>query len=198
MGYLKVRFISKRLGDFLFFFNPNYIIISLSLFFFFFWKESDFLTMLYFSAMLTDKNQVAPRLNFSNVAALNFLLKSEIFVSEDGQLRVVHLIMEFDPISKIFQEIKHTIRAGDPRLARIDVSRPDFLARDYLPPVMLPIRQNPPLLAVPLQQVSLQAAVAKEEIASSRLSLDEEIEKFHFDKEEGVPKRPVQLLDSKT
>ena len=154
--------------------------------------------MLYFSAMLTDKNQVAPRLNFSNVAALNFLLKSEIFVSEDGQLRVVHLIMEFDPISKIFQEIKHTIRAGDPRLARIDVSRPDFLARDYLPPVMLPIRQNPPLLAVPLQQVSLQAAVAKEEIASSRLSLDEEIEKFHFDKEEGVSKRPVQLLDSKT
>ena len=111
--------------------------------------------MLYFSAMLTDKNQVAPRLNFSNVAALNFLLKSEIFVSEDGQLRVVHLIMEFDPISKIFQEIKHTIRAGDPRLAKIDVSRPDFLARDYLPPVMLPIRQNPPLLAVPLQQVSL-------------------------------------------
>ena len=106
--------------------------------------------------------------------------------------------MEFDPILKIFQEIKHTIRAGDPRLARIDVSRLDFLARDYLPPVMLPIRQNPPLLAVPLQQVSLQAAVAKEEIASSRLSLDEEIEKFHFDKEEGVPKRPVQLLDSKT
>ena len=107
--------------------------------------------MLYFSAMLTDKNQVAPRLNFSNVAALNFLLKSEIFVSEDGQLRVVHLIMEFDPISKIFQEVEHTIRMGDPRLARIDVLRPDFLTRDDLPLVVLPIWQNPPLLVVPLQ-----------------------------------------------
>ena len=101
--------------------------------------------------MLADKNQVAPWLSFSNVAALNFLLRSEIFVSEDGQLRAVHLILVFDPISKIFQEVGHTIRAGDPRLARIDVSRPDFLARDDLPPVVLPIRQNPLLLAVPLQ-----------------------------------------------
>ena len=101
--------------------------------------------------MLADKNQVAPWLSFSNVATLNFLLRSEIFVSEDGQLRAVHLILEFDPLSKIFQEVRHAIRAGDPRLARIDVLRPDFLARDDLPPVMLPIRQNPLLLAVPLQ-----------------------------------------------
>ena len=36
--------------------------------------------------MLADKNQVAPWLSFSNVAALNFLLRLEIFVSEDGQL----------------------------------------------------------------------------------------------------------------
>ena len=42
--------------------------------------------MLYFSAMLADKNQVVPRLSFSNIVALNFLLKSKIFVSEDGQL----------------------------------------------------------------------------------------------------------------
>ena len=84
--------------------------------------------MLYFLAMLADKNQVAPRLSFSNVMALNFLLRSEIFVSEDGQLRAVHLILEFDPISKIFQEVGHAIRASDHRLARIDVSRPDFLA----------------------------------------------------------------------
>ena len=105
--------------------------------------------------MLADKNQVAPWLSFSNVAALNFLLRLKIFVSEDGQLRVVHLILEFDSISKILQEVGHAIRAGDPRLARIDVSRPDFLARDDLPPVVLPIRQNPPLLTVPLQQVPL-------------------------------------------
>ena len=96
--------------------------------------------MLYFSAMLIDKNQVMPQLNFSNFTTLNFLLRLEIFVSEDGQLQAIHLILEFDPISKLFQEAGHAIRAGDPRLARIDISRPDFLTRDNLPPIVLPIR----------------------------------------------------------
>ena len=84
--------------------------------------------MFCFSAMFVDKNQVAPWFNFTNVVALNFLLRSEIFVSEDRQLRAVHLILEFKPISKIFQEIGHTIKAGDPRLARFDVSKQDILA----------------------------------------------------------------------
>ena len=77
-------------------------------------KEFYFLNVFCFSAMFADKNQVALRLNFTNVATLNYLLRSEIFVSKDGQLRVVHLILEFDPISKIFQEIGHVIRVGDP------------------------------------------------------------------------------------
>ena len=145
--------------------------------------------------MLADKNQVAPRLSFTNIAALNFLLRSKIFVSEDKQLRAVHLILEFEPISKIFQEVEHAIKAGDPRLARIDISKPDFLARDDLPPVVLPIWQNPTLFAVPLQQVPPQVAAIEEEIASSRLSFKVEIDKFCFDKEEGVPERLVQLSD---
>ena len=78
--------------------------------------------------MFVEKNQVGPWFNFTNVVALNFLLRSEIFVSEDRQLRAVHLILEFKPISKIFQEIGHTIKAGDPRLARFDVSKQDILA----------------------------------------------------------------------
>ena len=64
--------------------------------------------------MFADKNHVSPRLSFTNVAALNYLFRSEIFVSEDGQVRAVHLILEFEPILKIFQEIGHAIRAGDP------------------------------------------------------------------------------------
>ena len=149
MGYLRVRSISKRLR----FFNPGHIIVSLSfcLFFFFFLvKESDFLILFCFSDMLADKNQVVPRLSFTNVPALNFLLRSEIFVSEDKQLRAVHLILEFEPISKIFQEIGHTIRAGDPQLARIDVSKSDFLSQDDLPLAVLPIQPNPHLLIIPL------------------------------------------------
>ena len=94
------------------------------------------------------------------------------------------MILEFEPISKIFLEIRHTIRAGDPRLARIDISKPDFLARDDLPPVVLLIWQDPPLFAIPLQQVSPHAAVVEEEIASSRLSLEEEIDKFRFKRKE--------------
>ena len=190
MGYLRVRFISKRLR----FSNPNHIIIFLS-----FWcllvKEFDFLTVFCFSTMFADKNQVAPRLSLTNVAALNYLLRSEIFVNEDGQLRVVHLILEFEPIPKIFQEIEHANRADDPQLARNDVSKQDFITWDDLPPIILLIRQNPPPLAIPLQQVPPPATIVEEEIASSHLSLEKEIDKFRFKKEEGVPKRPVQLSD---
>ena len=81
VGYLRVRFTSKRL---------RFLALTISSYpfhfavFFFFWlKESDFLTVFCFSAMLADKNQVTPLLSFTNVAALNFLLRSEIFVSED-------------------------------------------------------------------------------------------------------------------
>ena len=97
------------------------------------------LTMALFLAVIADRRHVAPRFSLTNVAALNCLLRSEIFVSKDRQLRAVHLILDFDPISKTFQEIGHAIRAGDPRINRIDVSRPDFLAQDDLPPVKLPI-----------------------------------------------------------
>ena len=108
---------------------------------------------------------------------LNYLLLSEIFVSEDRQLRAVHLILDFEPISRIFQDIGRAIRARDPRINRIDVSKPNFLTQDDLPPVRLPVQQIPPQLVVPLQQVPLEASVeAEEKIASSRLSLEEEID----------------------
>ena len=84
---------------------------------------------------------------------LNYLLRLEIFVSKDRQLRAVHLILDFEPISRVFQEIGHAIRAGDPRIHRIDVSKPDFLAHEDLPPVRLPVQQIPPSLIIPLQQV---------------------------------------------
>ena len=101
-------------------------------------------------------------------------------------MRAVHLILDFEPISRTFQEIGHTIRAGDPLINRIDISRPDFLARDDLPPIRLPIQQIPPSLIIPLQQVPLEALVAaKKEIASSQLSLKEEIDQFYFMEDEG-------------
>ena len=90
--------------------------------------DFNFLTMFRSSAILVDKRHITPKLSLTNVAALNYLLRSEIFVSEDRQLRAVHLILDFEPISEIYQEIGHTIRAGDSQLSRIDVSIPNFLA----------------------------------------------------------------------
>ena len=106
--------------------------------FFFFYnglQVSDCLVFL----CLTDKNHVSPRLSLTNVAALNYLLRSQIFVHDDGQLRAVHLILDYKPLSNTFQEVGNTIRVNDYRLAHIDVSRPHFLVPYDLPPVNHPI-----------------------------------------------------------
>ena len=60
------------------------------------------LTMVCSLDVFADKAYVAPRLSFVNVVALNKVLRSEIFVSEDGQLRVVHSVLDFEPLSNAF------------------------------------------------------------------------------------------------
>ena len=91
------------------------------------------LTMISFSNIFADKNHVSPRLSHANVQALNYLLRLEIFVSEDGQLRAAPLILDYEPLSRIFQDVGQAIRVGSSRLARIDVSKPRFLAQRDLP-----------------------------------------------------------------
>ena len=103
-------------------------------------------------------------------------------MNDDGQLCVVHLILDFEPISRSFLDVGNSIRADDYRLARIDVSRPTFLAPHDLPPVDHPIPQGIPLAAPPLQQVPLREAIIGEGAASSS-SLEEEIDKFQFEEE---------------
>ena len=136
--------------------------------------DFNFLTMFCSSAIFVDKRQVALRLSLTNVVALNYLLRFEIFVSEDRQLRAIHLILDFETISEIYQEISHAIRAGDLRLARMNVSILNFLAQEDLPTIILP-----------LQWVLPEAAAAlREEITFSCSSLEEEIDKFRFEEEE--------------
>ena len=86
------------------------------------------MTVVLFSVVFVDKRHVVPNLNLVNVVDLNKLLRSEVFMSEDRQLRVVHLILDFEPLSDKFQDMGHVIRASDPRLALIDVLVPSFLA----------------------------------------------------------------------
>ena len=73
------------------------------------------------------------------------------------------------------------------------------MARDDLPPIKLPIQQISHPLVIPLQQVPLEALVAaKEEIASSRLFLEEEIDQFRFVEDVGPSEKPVDISNSET
>ena len=113
-----------------------------------------FLLLRYFCI---NKRHVAPNRNLVNFTGLNKVLKSEVFMSEDRQLRAIHLILDFEPLSDKLQDVGHAIRAGDPRLARIDVSVLDFLAQEDLLPVERPFHRSPS-----------EVATLREEIASSR------------------------------
>lgn len=114
-------------------------------------------------AVLADKDHVAPQLSHTNVVALNFLLGLEIFMSADRQLRAVHLVLDFDPISKAFQPISNAITVGNQRINLIDVSRPDFLAPYDLPLIVLLAQPNLVPFAIPLQQAPPEAAIVVEE-----------------------------------
>ena len=84
-----------------------------------------------------------------------------MFVSKDRQLRAVHLILDFQALSDKFQDVGHAIKVGNPRLARIDVLMPEFLAQEDIMLVELPSRRFP-----------RKAAVLREEATSLRLSLE--------------------------
>ena len=103
-------------------------------------------------------------------------------MNDDGQLRAVHLILDFEPISRSFLDVGNSIRARDHRLARIDVSRPNFLADHDLPPVDHPIPQGIPLAVEPLREVPLGGGILREATASSS-SLELEIDEFKFEEE---------------
>ena len=89
-------------------------------------------------------------------------------MNDDGQLRAVHLILDYEPISRTFLDVGNSIRANDYYLARIDVSQSGFLAPHDLPPVDHPILQGILFAAQPLQQVPLAQAVAKEWVKNAR------------------------------
>ena len=129
---------------------------------------------------------MSPNLNLINIVDLNKVLRAKVFVSEDKQLRAIHLILDFKPLSDKFQDMGHTIRANDPRLALIDVLVPGFLAREDIMQVKLPSCRSP-----------RETVVLREETAFSRLSLEVEINWFHLEEEREKQGDPViQVSDS--
>ena len=133
MGHHRVRSLGK---------DPSFDLSP----FFISYFDSDFTclpprTDISLSSDLADKQHTTPRLSLVNVQALNFLLRSEIYVSTDGQLRSAPLILDYVPLTRALVEPGQAIRAGSPRLARIDVSIPGFLVSRDLPPVQLPAQR---------------------------------------------------------
>ena len=62
-----------------------------------------------------------------NRVDLETILQVTVFVNdEDGQVKVAHKILGYDPIQKSFAAPKHVIRANDPRLPKITVVEHGF------------------------------------------------------------------------
>ena len=62
------------------------------------------LTMISSLDIFVDKRHVAPKLSLVNVSGLNKLLRLKVFISEDRQLRAVHLILDYELLSRIYQD----------------------------------------------------------------------------------------------
>jgi len=77
------------------------------------------------------------------------------------------------------------IRAGSPRLARINFFIPSILAQRDLPPAQLLV-----------QHVIQELAILGKGVDSLHTSLEAEIDQFHFAEEGKVSTRPVELSDS--
>ena len=149
VGYLRFRFSNIRFKLFVLGLALLYQKDSFFSFHHCFTLNFRFLIVWFF--YLTDEMQTNPRISLINVPALNYLLRSQIVVNDDGQFRAVHLILNYKPISRTFLDVGNSIRANDYCLARIDVSRPGFLAPHDLPPVDHPHPQGIPFAAQPLR-----------------------------------------------
>ena len=123
-----------------------------------------------------------------------------MYVNEvDGQLREVHLIFGYMPISIAFQALRYVIRAKDPRLHRISVAYEGFVVLEGIPlPTSTPFTQPFPVATlwagVPSPSPILQEGEEEEEEQKDKGFMDltefaDEFEVFN------QPSSPKNLLD---
>ena len=82
VGYLRFRFSNIRFKLFVLGFA---LLCQKDFFIFYFYNELQVSNCLVFLCLI-DKEQVTPQISLINVPALNYLLRSQIFVNDDGQL----------------------------------------------------------------------------------------------------------------
>ena len=74
-----------------------------------------------------DKYSAIPNFGLTNELNLTNILKAEIFVHKDGQLRMAHLILGYNFLPSSFQAPKYVIKVKDYGLHLINIAIPGFL-----------------------------------------------------------------------
>lgn len=95
------------------------------------------------SGDFADKYSAIPNFNLVNEPDLNIVLKVEVFVHTDGQLRAAHLILGYTPLSSSFQVPKCVIKVRDYHLHLINVIVPGFIYLDPRPQGVLEVKPFP-------------------------------------------------------
>ena len=72
-----------------------------------------------------------PDIRVVHVRDLNFVLRSEIFVHWDRQLRASHLILGVEPVYSTWQPFKQAFLVDSPLLSYIDVRHANFLSLKF-------------------------------------------------------------------
>ena len=67
-----------------------------------------------------------------HIRDLNFVLRFEIFVHWDGQLRASHLILGVDPVYSTWQSFSQALLVDSPLLSYIDVWHANFLPPKFI------------------------------------------------------------------
>ena len=131
--------------------------------------------MIYFFVFpngFAEKNTAIPNFGLVNQASLDKILKAKVFVHTDGQLRAAHLILDYVPISKVFQAPKCMIKARDPLLQRISVAALGFL---LLGPKVEGVEITTPILeGIPKAGVSSQQRTVRTTTSSCLANIEEE------------------------
>ena len=136
-----------------------------------------------------------PNFNLVNQPSLDKILKAEVFVHNDGQLRVAYLILGYTPISKSYQALKCVIKVNDPRLHWISVAAPGFLISCLILEGTLvtnPIPEGIPKIALPPQYTAEEAISSHPTITKEEEEKEEEIvEVFDSEDEFDVFNQPL-------
>ena len=109
-----------------------------------------------------DQCAAISNINLVNKTNLDKVLKAEVFIHNDKQLRAAHLILGYDPISSNFQAPKCVIKARDPHLHQINVAVPGFLIFGPIPECVLQVKL-PSLFAAKAKATPSKPIIKEEE-----------------------------------